>query len=97
MKNIKAVYLIWGGTNCENNNIVFLSTITGLDILIIGMPAIIHNTSYAEINIVWTSHKTTKKYINVRKARKNLKIIISTPMEKQNYLNLENKIMKSAK
>lgn len=52
MKNIKAVYLIWGGTNCENNNIVFLSTITGLDILIIGMPAIIHNTSYAEINIV---------------------------------------------
>lgn len=81
---------------------VILTSIASINMLSLGMPTIANNASYNIISIVQAktrtkSHDKAKNHTNVKKSRKDLKTIISMPMEKQNYLNLENQLMESAK
>lgn len=81
---------------------IILASMASISMLSLEMPSITNNTSPNIISIAQAKSKTKshdkgKKHTNVKKSRKDLKTIISMPMEKENYLNLEKWLMESAK
>ena len=76
---------------------LLLTNVASISILSLGMPITNNCTSFNSITTVQASHKKSKNHTSIKKSREDLKTIISIPMEKQNYLNLENKLMESAK
>ncbi|RHW48269.1 hypothetical protein DS832_01510 [Bombilactobacillus bombi] len=75
---------------------IILTSLTSISLLTLGMPLLNTNPSPISISVVQAktkSHKETK----LEASRKDLKTIISMPMEKENYLNLEKWLMESAR